>query len=570
MRYQALVCDYDGTIALKGIVDEKTIASLEQVKSTGRRLVLATGRELEDLERVFPALQIFDRVVAENGAILYEPANRERKILAEQPPAEFVEALRQKGITPLSIGEVIVATWKPNETIVLEMIRRLGLELQVTFNKGAVMVLPSGVNKATGLNAAFAQLGISAHNAVGIGDAENDHTFLTLCECSVAVANALPALKDRVDFVTHGDHGDGVRELIGMLVEDDLHQIGGSLTRHSLLLGTNDRNENVECPAYGVSMLLCGTSGSGKSTLATGFLERLIEHEYQYCIIDPEGDYQNVEDAIILGDSNRAPMVEEILSVLEKPKSNCIANLLGIALQHRPRFFDELFSRLLDLRGRTGRPHWIIVDEAHHLLPAQWTPSSTRSASGWKNILFITVHPEHVASSVLSGIDLLLVVGRTPESTVRVFSTALKQTRPRVEDRPLGPGEALGWWRAGNSEPFRFKSIPPRMERKRHIRKYATGDLGPEKSFYFRGPDQKLNLRAQNLELFLQVAEGIDDETWLYHLNHGDYSRWLRHDIKDDELADEVERVEQISNIPPQKSRLLIREKIQARYSGMS
>ena len=46
------------------------------------------------------------------------------------------------------------------------------------FNKGAVMILPSGVNKATGLAAALEELGLSPHNVVGVGDAENDHAFL--------------------------------------------------------------------------------------------------------------------------------------------------------------------------------------------------------------------------------------------------------------------------------------------------------------------------------------------------------------------------------------------------------
>ena len=101
----------------------------------------------------------------------------------------------------------------------LETIRDLGLELQVIFNKGAVMVLPAGVNKASGLVAALDELGLSPHNVVGVGDAENDHAFLAACECAVAVANALPTIKERADHVTAGEDGDGVRELIDALIE---------------------------------------------------------------------------------------------------------------------------------------------------------------------------------------------------------------------------------------------------------------------------------------------------------------------------------------------------------------
>ena len=210
MRYYALACDYDGTLASQGRVDEKTLAALERLRNSGRRLILVSGRELDDLLRVFPDVELFDRIVAENGALLYRPATREEKPLGRRPPKKFISALRKQGVSPLSAGRVIVATWEPNETTVFKAIRDLGLELQVIFNKGAVMVLPSGVNKATGLNAALGELGLSPHNVVGVGDAENDHAFLSLCECSVAVANALPIVKEHVDLVTEADHGAGV------------------------------------------------------------------------------------------------------------------------------------------------------------------------------------------------------------------------------------------------------------------------------------------------------------------------------------------------------------------------
>lgn len=225
MRYHALACDYDGTLALDGRVNEHTVAALERLRDSGRRLILVTGRELEDLLGVFPHVHLFERVVAENGALLYRPATREITLLGEAPAEELITALRQRGVQPLSIGRGIVATWHPHETVVVKVIRDLGLELQVIFNKGAVMVLPSGMNKATGLKAALHELGLSPHNTVGVGDAENDHTFLSLCECSVAVANALPALKERVDWVTSGDHGAGVAELIDQIVAADLGEL---------------------------------------------------------------------------------------------------------------------------------------------------------------------------------------------------------------------------------------------------------------------------------------------------------------------------------------------------------
>ena len=90
------------------------------------------------------------------------------------------------------------------------------------------------------------------------------------------------------------------------------------------------------------------------------------------------------------------------------------------------------------------------------------------------------------------------------------------------ERRFRATGEAVAWWRHPERAPVRFRSIPPRAERRRHLRKYAEGELG-DSSFYFRGPEGKLNLRAQNLQIFLQMADGVDDETWIWHLRNGDY-----------------------------------------------
>jgi HAD superfamily hydrolase (TIGR01484 family) len=568
MRYYALACDYDGTLALNGQVDEETIAALERLRDSGRKLILVTGRELDDLMHVFPRLDLFERVVAENGALLYRPATREERSLGESPKEEFVNLLRQRGVATLSVGRVIVATWEPYETVALEAIRDLGLEMQVIFNKGAVMILPSGINKASGLSAALSELGLSPHNVAGIGDAENDHAFLSLCECAVAVANALPMVKERADFVTIGDHGAGVVELIDKLIISDMSELEPLLTRHEILLGTREDEQEVRLKPYGMNVLLTGTSGSGKSTIATSFLERLVEHGYQFCIIDPEGDYQNFEGALLLGDTKRAPLVDEVCNLLEKPEQNVIVNLLGVALEHRPTFFKELLPALLKLRLRTGRPHWIVIDETHHLLPSTWAPASETLPQELYGLMLITVHPDQVAPVILASVNMVIAIGESPEQTIRAFSQTIEQNSPKVPAVKLKPGEAIAWCRQPEIEPFWFRSIPPHTERQRHIRKYAEGEMSADDVFYFRGPEGKLNLRAQNLMIFIQLAEGVDDETWLYHLRQGDYSRWFREAVNDEELANEAEKIEKMTNISPQESRALIKAKIEEGYTS--
>ncbi len=214
---RALATDFDGTLAHNGTVNETTLAAVARLKQAGFRLILVTGRELNELISIFPQIGLFDVAVMENGAALFHPDTRAIEALANPPPSEFVARLHLRGL-PLQVGKVIVATWEPHEKIVLETIKDLGLELQVIFNKGAVMVLPSGVNKASGLRAALRYLGLEPAQVAGIGDAENDHAFLEVCGLSVAVANALPAIKKKAQLVTTGDHGDGVVELIERLL----------------------------------------------------------------------------------------------------------------------------------------------------------------------------------------------------------------------------------------------------------------------------------------------------------------------------------------------------------------
>ncbi len=567
MRYHALACDYDGTLALYGRVDEPTLAALERLLATGRKAILVTGRELDELQAIFPELRLFEWVVAENGALLYRPSNHEEKALGPPPPQSFLERLGQEGVAPISVGRVIVATWHPHENTVLKVIRDLGLDLQVIFNKGAVMVLPAGINKATGLAAALELVGLSAHEVVAVGDAENDHAFLSFCECAVAVDNALPALKDHADMVTRGDHGTGVTELIDAMIATDLREQEECLTRHHPVIGVDERGDKVRLASFGPNVLIAGPSGSGKSTVATSILERLAEKHYQYCIIDPEGDYDALETAVTLGGKKRPPGIPEILQLLSKPTDNAVVNLVGLPIGDRPPFFVELMLHLLQMRGRTGRPHWLIVDETHHLLPSSWEPGSLAFSKDLNRTLFITVHPDQVSPAVLASIGTVIAVGGSPEATIEQFCKALHEPAPLVGSVVLEAGEVVLWPRAAQEPPRRVRITPSKTERRRHIRKYAEGELPPERSFYFRGPEGKLNLRAQNLQLFMQLAEGVDDATWMHHLQQGDYSQWCRERIKDAALADEVQAIERRSEVLPAESRKLICEAINRRYT---
>ena len=563
MHYVALATDYDGTVAHDGVVDEATLAALERLKASSRRLILVTGRELPDLQRCMSRLDLFDLVVAENGALLYRPDGCEEQALAEPPPPRFVERLRELGVSPLSVGRVIVASWEPNEGLVLQAIHEMGLEQQIIFNKGAVMVLPPGVNKRSGLQAALDALGISPRNCAAVGDAENDIAMLDLSGMPVAVANALPSVKEMAALVTSGVRGAGVAELIDTLVATDGADVDTGSDRQRVPL-VRSANGDIHLTPARESLLLTGLSGGGKSTLTAGLLERLHAQRFQFCVIDPEGDYEGQPGAVTIGSVDQAPDLDAVEELLRKASANVVVNLLCVRLADRPGFLASFLPVLLSLRARLGRPHFVVVDEAHHMLPAGWDPGGAILPAELKGFLFVTVHPDRLAARALGCVDRLLVVGAEPFAAVRGFCEARMLPVPKG-DATLEPGHGLTL-APGASAPMPFTVIPGVGQRRRHLRKYAEGRLGDDKSFFFRGPSGELNLCARNLTSFVDLAAGVDEATWQWHRERGDYSRWVADAIKDPELAADMEEVER-NGAPPDEARRSQREVIERRYT---
>jgi hydroxymethylpyrimidine pyrophosphatase-like HAD family hydrolase len=569
MRYVLLATDYDGTIASQGNVSQNTLAALERLRVSGRKLVLVTGRHLPDLKTVFPKLDIFHSVVCENGALLYRPESREEKLLAEPPSQTFLEVLRKRNV-PFSTGRGIVATWEPHQDAVLGAIRDLGLELQVVFNKGAVMVLPTGVNKGTGLKAALAELSISSHNVVGVGDAENDHALLAACELGVAVGNALPNLKERADVVMEERHGAAVVRLIDELLANDLVGYDNRLMRHSVALGSTlgEHPQEIRIPSSRNSILVSGPSASGKSTAVAGLIEQLAEKEYQFCLIDPEGDYEDFAGALTLGTAKERPEARAVIKALENPEQSVVVNLLGIPVSERPQYFAGLLPRIQDLRSRSSRPHWLIIDEAHHMLPSSWSPASATIPQVLDSTILISVHPDHVSTAALAHVSLVIAVGKNPAAQFQSFAHPLNISAPPETLPDLESGNAFLWFRDTPTSPIQVRTVRARQDRRRHLKQYAEGELSPQPSFYFRGSEGKLNLRAQNLMMFLQLAEGVDEDTWNYHLAKGDYSRWFRDLLKDEDLAQAAARVESESGLSADQTRARIKELVQSRYTA--
>jgi hydroxymethylpyrimidine pyrophosphatase-like HAD family hydrolase/ABC-type cobalamin/Fe3+-siderophores transport system ATPase subunit len=477
MHYFALACDFDQTLANLGVVAKSTLGALERLLASGRKLLLVTGRQLDDLLRVFPQISMFDRVVAENGAVLFRPATGETKLLAEAPPQAFIDALHRRGVAPLSSGLVVVDSREPEDAKILAVIRDLGLELQVIYNKGAVMVLPLGVNKGTGLLAALSEIGLSHHNTVTMGDAENDHALLNAGECGIAVSNAIETLKERADFTCSSPDGKGVEEIIDWLLLDDLRGVQNRLMRQPILLGIAADGTKVSIDSYDSSFVIAGPSSSGKSTVMIGLLERLTQSDFQVCLIDPEGDNSHLENIVTLGSSERPPNIAEIFQILNNPKSSLIVNLLGLPLADRPLFFASLFPKLLELRAKTGRPHWIILDEAHHLLPRERGQAIAAIPQELSGFILITVHVESVLEAALKSMTGIIAVDASPEETIRHFSSAVGMPPPVYSPLPSRRGDVFVWLLGGPHGPMAVHVQPPKSEIRRHRRKYAEGKL---------------------------------------------------------------------------------------------
>ena len=374
------------------------------------------------------------------------------------------------------------------------------------------------------------------------------------------MANALPAVKQTSHICLTSDNGDGVIELIERIGREEASLMPVEV--HGLLLGSN-ASETVHLTPFGGNVLIAGKSGIGKSTLAIALTERMVEKRFQFCVFDPEGDYDDLENAVSVGEVKVPPVVDEVLELMEAG-TNVVINTQSLNVEERPRFFIDMLPRVSALRTKTGRPHWLVIDEAHHLLPTKRGDAGHTINQDVSAVIFITVHPESVSPEVLKNVSTIVALGGS--GVISKFCEAIDEESPPLGS-PSAEDEVIVWERKFGRRPSALKPERPKQAHKRHTRKYAEGALGLDRSFYFCGVDNELNLRAQNMMMFVQIAEGIDDRTWMHHLKRSDYSNWFRDIIKDRELADEAACIESDINLRAKESRKLIGEAVTRRYT---
>jgi len=557
MHFLALAVDYDGTIAENGNVPEHVCTALAGLKASGRKLLLITGRELQALKHHFTQLDLFDLVVVENGALLYDPRTDTEELIADSASTALVERLRDKGVSPLSVGRSVIATWHPFEDAVISSIRELGLELQMTFNKDAIMVLPTGVNKASGLSAALLRLGICELNVVGVGDAENDHAFLAICGCAAAVNNAIDSIKARADICLSQDHGRGGCELIDMLLQKDAALV--PVERIGVQLGRTADARKVWLPPESV-LLVIGNSGSGKSSYVTWLTERMVEAHQGFCIIDPEGDYLSLDGAVTVGGLTTPPTTEESLHHLLQARLNVVVSTLALDPAARVQLFGELLPFIQQLRSSTGRPYWMVVDEAHYMLPhcAAWPPGFLANMGA----IIVALDFDQVCPSLLDAVDVLVTLGSTARELVPRYAQHTQRRCPEFPARSSAPDYFCLWDVRHGGDVVLMAQQQPEQKHHRHSGKYAVGDVGAWHAFYFPSLDQ----RASNLAEFLSSLARLDDPAFRQHREAGDFSNWFREVIRDDVLANETRLLENDASVPLRDAQEQIAHLVQSRY----
>ena len=561
-HFRAIALDYDGTLTSTGRLDATILSTLRTLREERLRLVLVTGRIPWELLELCPhAEELFDRIVWENGAVVW--GVRGARVLAPPVPAELEEALSRRGVA-LRRGQAILAGHARDAVVALEEIGRLGLEVQVVRNRQEMMLVPAGVSKGTGLFDALGDLGISRHSTLAVGDAENDHSLLGACELGVAVANAVPSLKEAADVVL-GEAGSGglSRFLLGPAVLSDETP---EPRRFQAFVGTFEDGSPARVPASGVNVLVTGGTMSGKSHLAGLLAERLLWLGYSLCVLDPEGDHVSLgrmRGVLTVGGNEPLVAPEQLPRLIEHRFGSIVVDLSFLDPHEKMAYCRAALEELSALWNDTGLPHWLFVDEAQVALNLAHEPVEGFDPRRPGTCL-ATWLPEHLPAEVLGSLDVVLDLG-VEEATDLPPWAAAGGKRP-------GPGQAL-LSRKGGAGPRLFTLARRVSPHARHLHKYSGTPLPPQLHFHFRAGAEETGRSASNVEEFHREIRRAEGRVVRHHALHGDLSRWIAEVLRDAVLAETVRKSERAlrnraSAYEIESLRTEVLAAIQNRYQG--
>lgn len=545
-RPRAIAIDFDDTLTDGERPSADTLEALAKLRGGGVRVILATGRILSELRSAFADVEDHvDALVAENGAVVVHDGRPTRTA----PPIDgrLVASLRAGG-TEARQGLVIVATAAAAEHQVLDAVVALGLECQLVHNRSELMVLPSGVNKGTGLAVALDGLALSPHDCVAVGDAENDHSLLARAELGVAVANAVDSLQTDADVVLERPDGAGVIDLLEDVAGANRHWM--SRARPTVTVGEDVDHRPVLLPARPQNLIVVGGSGDGKSYLAGLLAEQLITLEYSVLVVDPEGDHIGLGalgSAIVVGADGPPPPVGTVVSLLQRSDACVVLDLSGLRESERRRYLADVPVEVEACRRARGRPHWVFFDEAHDTI-GQHEAAIGAFEPAARGYCLITWRPDDLPATVIASTDrvLALTTPQPDDPVVDLVAAVAGQPKEVAVDllsRPVG--HVIVAERSSAGPPTVAALGSRRTPHERHEHKYETHGAELDRSFWFRdGQGRTTGTVARSLRQLEGELAHCPRSVLRHHALARDLSRWIDEVFHERRLAATVRTIE--------------------------
>ncbi len=563
MHFKIVAIDLDGTIAEHGVVSDETFAVLRKAKEAGFAFILVTGRRLSVLSKIGPFEEICEAIVGENGAAIYYPANEQVVLPFGTLDFSVMDKLDRLNI-PLEKGMAIAATWKPHDNKVVDVLSATGYAATIEYNKGAVMVLPPGATKGTGLMVALLELGYSPRNLLAIGDAENDRSMFNLAELSIAVFNAVPGIKEIADVILEDPDGAGFRKLMNDLLDKKIpSHISRPDRRIKLGKMGNDTSVILDPTNFlNGNFAIMGESGSGKSWLAGLLVENLLRLDYQVLIIDPEGDYRGLKSfphTMLIGGSDKPPLpVVDVTTICEYTNISIILDLSLYSIERQREYVYDLLFGLSSLKVRRGKPHWILVDEIQYFCPLEGSRLTDLFLDQMRDggLGVVSFRPGLVSPALLNIIDHWLFTRMEEPSELKVLQDLFARKHienDHWEDLPklttkkaylhIGATAQKDAPKPGIVEFYASRRVVPHV---RHLHKYLRAPLPASKRFYFylnEGDAYQGTNSAASLWEFTQVIGDLPAYSLEYHMERKDFERWAYQVLHDKELARRINKI---------------------------
>lgn len=548
MYRRVLAFDYDGTLAGQGFVPLTLQDKLKDLHSFGCALFLVTGRHYQSIY-LGELAAVFDGIIWENGAVLAPASSTEVYMPFGYVDPNLINALEAAAV-PLEEGLAIAATWAEHEETVLRIVSEQGGDTSVIRNKGAVMIMPPGATKGTGLEKLLKLTGFSPRNLVSFGDAENDISLLRAGEIGVAVADAVPSLKAAADMVTTRPGPEGVLEVLEAYWENEkAPDIPAQHSRWISLGVTVEDQTPFHLPAAqlaGHNLGVFGDSGIGKSWVAGLIVEGMHLSGYQVLVIDLEGDYRemNILPRVVAFDGTPETLAapEVVVTLFAETDLSVVIDMSAYPVALREGYLAEVLHMLGPLRKQKFRPHWILLEEAQQCLSRPENvlikvllPLLEQGGCG-----LVSYRPDLLGHTVLQSLHLCLL----QRLTKRVSEQAVREQfdiPPDVSLAEIPDKHAL----FDGVHLLRLPSEARRVEHVRHLHKYLDRPLPRHKRFYFRDENGYLALEAGSLSDFNQILTTLPCESIEYHCNRGDFVAWIREALNDAELAEQIRGLHQ-------------------------